>query len=98
MRGIGFAGFDHIRVGDRRKWHVAGIFERWRRRIGNRNIGRRKRRDIARWNARLGRGRFGNLLRMVGGKLFQMRVLSAGAARGTTAHGSTVAFADEETS
>ena len=39
----------------------------------NRNIGRRKRRDIARWNARLGRGRFGNLLRMVGVKLFQGR-------------------------
>jgi hypothetical protein len=35
---------------------------------------------------------------MVGVKLFQMRVLSAGAARGTTAHGSTVAFADDETS
>ena len=64
MRGIGFAGFEYIRVGDRRKWHIAGIFDRRRRRIGNR-------RQVARRNARLGRGRLGNLLRMAGTKLFQ---------------------------
>jgi hypothetical protein len=68
MRGIWVAGLDHIRVGDRRKRQVAGIFDRRRRRIGNRNV-RRKRRDIARRNARLGRGRLGNLLRIV--KFFQ---------------------------
>jgi hypothetical protein len=71
MRGIGFAGFDYIRVGDRRKWHIAGIFDRRRRWIGNRNFGWRKRRHVARRNARLGRGRLGNLLRMAGMKLFQ---------------------------
>jgi hypothetical protein len=58
MRGIWVAGLDHIRVGDRRKRQVAGIFDRRRRRIGNRNVGR-KRRDIARRNARLGRGGLG---------------------------------------
>jgi hypothetical protein len=72
MRGIWVAGLDHIRVGDRRKRQVAGIFDRRRRRIGNRNVGR-KRRDIARRNARLGRGRLRNLLRIV--KFFQGEIL-----------------------
>jgi hypothetical protein len=64
VRGIWFAGLDHIRIGDGRKRRIAGIFDRRRRRIGNR-------RQVARRNARLGRGRLGNLLRMVGVELFQ---------------------------
>ena len=82
MRGIRFAGFDHIRIGNRRKRHIAGIFDRRRRWIGNRNFGWWKWRQVARGNARLGRGRLGNLLRMAG----ITRVLSL------RAHGSAVAW------
>jgi hypothetical protein len=72
MRGIWFAGFDRVRIGNGRKWRIAGIFERRRRGIGSRDIGSRNGRDIARRNARLGGARLGNLLRRpchVGGGL-----------------------------
>ena len=71
MRGIWFAGFDHVRVGNGRQRNVAGIFERRRRGFGRWNIGSRNGRDIARRNPRPGGGRFGNLLRMMGIELFQ---------------------------
>jgi transposase len=56
VRGIWFAGLNHIRIGDGRKRRIAEIFDQ-RRRIGNW-------RQVARRNARLRRGRLGNLLRM----------------------------------
>jgi hypothetical protein len=62
VRGFWFAGLDHVRIRKRRKWRIAGIFDRRRRWIGIRNFGWRKRRQIARRNAWLGRGRLGNLL------------------------------------
>ena len=72
VRGVWFAWLDHIGIRYRRKRHIARIFDRRRRRIGNRNIGLWRQRRYLYWrNARLGRGRSGNLVRLVGFKLFQ---------------------------
>ncbi|PZR89838.1 MAG: hypothetical protein DLM68_05485 [Hyphomicrobiales bacterium] len=72
VRGVWFAWLDHIWIRYRRKRYVARIFDRRRRRIGNGNIGLwRQRRYLDRRNARLGRGRSRNLVRLVGFKLFQ---------------------------
>jgi hypothetical protein len=48
MRGIWFSGLDDIRIGDGRKWRIAGIFDRWRRQIGNRTVRWWQRRHIVR--------------------------------------------------
>jgi Ku70/Ku80 beta-barrel domain len=69
-RGSWFTGLDHVRIGNRRKRHIAGIFDRRRCWIGIRNFGWRKRRHVPRRNARRRPGRLGNLLRM-GVKFFQ---------------------------
>ena len=62
-----------VATGYRRKRRIAGIFHRRRRRIGNRNIGFwRRRRYPVRPSARLGRGRYGKLQRMVGVNVFQV--------------------------
>ena len=67
-----FAWLDHIGIRYRRKRNIARIFDRRRCRIGNRNIGLWRHRRYLYWrNARLGRGRSGNLVHLFGFKLFQ---------------------------
>jgi len=72
VRGVWFAWLDHIGIRYRLKRNIARIFDRRRCRIGNRNIGLWRQRRYLYWrNARLWRGRSGNLVRLVGFKLFQ---------------------------
>lgn len=56
VRGVWFAWLDHIGIRYRRKRHIARIFDRRRRRIGNRNIGLWRQRRYLYWRPGSGAG------------------------------------------